>query len=214
MNREQLNHKLKKLNNFVDIFMLYFIPLAIGFVVYQQGEINRNILRLVQNTNEKVEMALPLNYPVKFDTPQNVLREPPIFHLDERVDVEARFLNQTDQPITLQADVHYILVTDNKQQVEPIETGLFITLKPGCTKIPFSNQRPDAVAILTEKLFKEGHKKVTWKITGHNQIVAPQQGGRQQFETDEFSYVPNDTPTPEYQVEHIDDSCDNLAGVR
>lgn len=194
--------------------LLPYIALFIGLLLLLRlNTLSSRIADTTKNTNDKVEMALPASYPIKFDTPQNVLREPPIFHLDETVDVEARFLNQTDQPITLQADVHYILVTDNKEQIEPIETGLFLTLKPGCTKIPFSNKRPDAVAILTKKLFAQGHKKVTWKITGHNQIIAPQQGGRQQFETDEFSYVPDDTPIPGNRIEHIDDTCDNLARV-
>lgn len=210
MNKEKVAYFLHHLNKSL-VYFLAIILMATLFYFGQQLYLNTKAIKnLTQSNSNKLDEVLPIPFPLKFDTPQNVLREPPLFHLDEPIDVEARFLNETDQPVTLSADIHWVLITEYKEMVEPIQVGLFITINPGCTKIPFSNQRPLAVSVLTKKLFAQGHQKVTWKLEGTNQVLSPQTGAKQKFEVDEFSYTPNDQPIPQNQIDHIPDTCEGL----
>lgn len=210
MKRERVAYFLHRFNNYLIYFLTVFSMLILSYFAQQLYQNTQAIKKIAQSNERKLDEVLPIPFPLKFDTPQNVLREPPVFHLNEPIDVEARFLNETDQVITLSADVHWVLLTEHKDMIEPIQVGLFITIKPGCTKIPFSNQRPLAVSSLTKKLFGQGHQRVTWKLEGTNQIIAPYPGGKQKFEVDEFSYIPDSQPIPPGQIDHIPDTCEGL----
>jgi hypothetical protein len=206
MNKEKLAYHLTRFTKAARwvFFSIMFVGQIIVLIL---------VLNLAKNTNDKVEQ-FPLYYPLKFDTPQNVLREPPIFHLDEKVDVQARFVNGTDKIVTVSAAVHWILVTKAPDvldtEVDLVQPPLLLIIDPGCSRQPFSNTRPNSVALITEKLFSKGYDKVIWRLAGENVVTSISNSGSQRFEVDSFSYVPDDIPIPDNKIEQIPESCDEL----
>lgn len=154
-----------------------------------------------------------LAYPLQFSSPQNVLREPPIFHLNESVNVEAVFINNEKQAVGFAAAVHWVLVSPvrtGEVQTDVILLGLEETVSPGCKEIEFVNVAPDRVQEITKELFNAGHNKVTWRLTGHNVITEPEGRGSMVFNVDEFSYVPDDVELPKFQIKRTGESCANI----
>lgn len=154
-------------------------------------------------------------YPLQFTSPQNVLREPPVFHLDEAVDVEAIFINTTKEDVTFAAAVHWVLVSpldpeNPRTKTEPIQLGLLATITPGCQRLGFSNRPPQEVIDITEELFTKGHNKVTWRLTGDNVVTSPKGRGSMTFNVDEFTYIPDNTKLPNSQISYSDISCEKV----
>lgn len=151
-----------------------------------------------------------LAYPLQFTQQQNVLREPPVFHLNESVDVEAVFINPSKANVSFAAAVHWVLVTPIESgsltdaNTDVILLGLEEVVKPGCTKIEFINLAPAKVVSITKELFAAGHNKVTWRLTGHNVITSPDGRGSMVFNVDEFSFVPDDVDLPPHTIVHDD----------
>lgn len=157
-----------------------------------------------------------LAYPLEFTPQQNVLREPPVFHLDESVDVEAIFKNDSQKDIGFITTVHWVLVSPLKTGVPETDTrvtvpGLEEVISPGCTKIEFANSPPNGVISITNAIFVAGYDKVTWRLTGHNVITDPEGRGSMVFNVDQFTYIPDETPLPPYQIIHNQEiTCDGV----
>lgn len=155
-----------------------------------------------------------LAYPLQFTSPQNVLREPPIFHLDEPIAVEAIFVNNEETDVGFAAAVHWVLVSPIRTdglQADVILLGLEAVISPGCKELEFVNLAPRRVKEITQNLFKAGHSKVTWRLTGHNVITEPEGRGSMVFSVDEFSYIPDTTPLPPFRVQpDTGISCDKV----
>lgn len=151
----------------------------------------------------------PQGYPLEFTAQQNVLRDPAVFHLDEPVNVEAVFINKTDQPVTATAAVHWVLVSPaTATPTDIIQLGLLLELRSGCTELGFANKPPSQVVDLTRKLFAEGQTRVTWMLSGNNVVIVPTDGGQREFKVDSFSYVPDDVPLPKHGPKSSGESCD------
>lgn len=156
-----------------------------------------------------------LAYPLQFTSPQNVLREPPIFHLDEPVTVEAVFVNSGQEDVGFAAAVHWVLVSPiraGEAQTDVILLGLEEVISPGCREIEFVNFAPRRVKEITQELFAAGHSKVTWRLTGHNVITESNGRGSMAFSVDEFSYIPEAILLPPSIVQHDTGiSCDKVS---
>lgn len=137
-------------------------------------------------------------YPIEFTANQNVLREPPTFHLADTVDVEAVFTNTTKQNVTFTAAIHWVL--DTKTSVVPttdvVQLGLLTELIPGCTKMTFINKPPQDVIDTTKKLFDAGEERVEWHLQGSNVVILPKNAGERDFMVDHFVYVADSDPLP------------------
>lgn len=154
-------------------------------------------------------------YPLKFDSPQNVLREPPIFHLNEPVTVEATFLNYDTEVVTFGGAVHWQLIAPNTQLLpagsEVIQFEFTSTIDSGCREFRFENFPPKAVIDTTRRLFREGHGEVTWKLTGDNIILKPKPGASVRFEVEQFKYIPDNKPIPEHQEIMDETTCESFS---
>lgn len=196
------------LNKFVVIIKniadLVILPALVffGIQMYQVTKYNQN----------KLDNLSTGNYPLKYDSPQNVLRDPPVFHLGEEVVVEATFNNISSQDTKSTAVVHWILVepTLDLNHIDVAQFGLFLDLKPGCTEQVFVNKPPTEVEIITKKLFEAGNQKVTWRLAGDNVILVPSHAGTKEFSVESFSYVPDSIPLPDNRQVKDMTGCENL----
>lgn len=192
MNKQKFAVFLDRFTHHFNQIMVFITAMALIFFSAQ-------LYKLTKQSSEKLDQLT--EYPLNFDTFQNVLREPPAFHLDEPVTVEARFNNLSPQKVKATAVVHWVLVDPqiNDTHIDIAQFGLFLDLKPGCTHQTFVNIPPAEVTALTRQLFTEGHQKVTWQLSGNNQIIVPEGGGSEGFSVEEFSYVPNSVSTDPHQ---------------
>lgn len=153
-------------------------------------------------------------YPLKFDSPQNVVREPSVFHLDEPVVVEATFLNGDEEVVTFGGAVHWQLIAPNTDLLpsgtEIIQFRFTSTIAPGCREFRFENSPPPSVVDTTRRLFRDGHATVTWKLTGDNIILEPKPGASVRFEVEQFDYVPDDRQLPKHENKMDDTTCEDL----
>lgn len=154
-------------------------------------------------------------YPLKFDTPQNVLREPSVFHLDEPVVVEATFLNEDSRVVTFGGAVHWQLISPNTELLpagtEVVQFQFTSSIAPGCREFRFENHPPKAVVDTTNRLFENGHTAVTWKLTGDNIILEPKPGSSVRFEVEQFDYIPNHLPLPDHRDKNDNSDCSNVS---
>ena len=127
---------------------------------------------------------------------QPIKQKPPVFHLDEAVQVEALFYNSNNQPLSFTALVFW---THNDKQI--LQFSFLRTIQPGCTEMNFENHAPDEVAQITHQLFAEGQKEVQWRIEGHNAVTSPYKGGFQPFQVQEAIYIPDSQPLPNRKTE-------------
>lgn len=193
MNKQGFSRYLNKFVSVVrNIADLIMIPTLIFFGI--------QLYQMTRSTQAKVDNLSTGNYPLKYDSPQNVLREPPIFHLGEPVTVEATFKNISSQDTKSTAVVHWILVepTLDQNHIDVAQFGLFLDLKPGCTEQVFVNKPPVEVEIVTKQLFESGSQKVTWRLAGDNVILIPAHAGTKEFSVESFSYVPDSVPVPDH----------------
>lgn len=168
-------------------------------------KVGKNVLDISKENQEKLSEVVG-DYPIDFDMQQNVLREPPVFHLDEPVDVEATFRNTINEDVTFAAAISWILVEPD-QPIEVVQFGLVTTLQPGCKEYVFNNNPPEEVKQVTRELFASGHKRVTWRLSGDNVIVSPEKRGQKQFNVDQFTYIPDDQPLPLFKQTRDRSSC-------
>jgi hypothetical protein len=156
------------------------LTLAIGSVVYL-GALYLNSLRP--------------NY-LNFTYLQPIKQVPPVFHLKDPIQVEALFYNTSSEPIDFTALVFW---THGDKQI--LQFAFQRTLKSGCSELNFDNFPPEEVKTITQDLFKQGQKEVTWRIEGHNAVTNPYSGGLQPFRVEEATYIPDTQPLPERKVE-------------
>lgn len=156
------------------------LTLAIGATVY--------ISVLYLNT-------LRPNY-LNFTYLQPIRQIPPVFHLEEAIQVESLFYNSNTEPIDFTALVFW---THEDKQI--LQFSFQRTIPPGCSELSFDNFPPEEVKLLTQELFNKGEKEVTWRIEGHNAVTKPYSGGLQPFRVEEATYIPDDQPLPERSLE-------------
>lgn len=167
------------------------------------------IQRLGEMNTRKLDELVSTYAPLVFDQTQNVVREPPVFHLNEPVAVEADFKNTDSVPVSFTGAVHWRLVSPDRK-VEILQFEFNGTVPPGCKEFKFQNLPPAEVITLTQRLFKDGYDSVTWEIYGDNVIVSPQAGNTLAFHVEQFRYIPDDRPLPETRDIHTNTQCENL----
>ena len=142
--------------------------------------------------------------PIDFTKSQPTVRQPPVFHLDDVVTVEALFTNNEDENVTLNAKVYWEIKKPSDGAISPDSKRVFQfefnrVLNPGCTEMSFDNSPPDEVRSLTARLFSEGLKTVTWEINGTNRVVEPKVSDEEFFHTQEFTYYHNSDKLPKFK---------------
>lgn len=152
--------------------------------------------------------------PIDFTKSQPAVRQPPVFHINDIVTIEALFINRESENITFNAKVYWQLKRPMKDSISPDSSRIFQfefnrVLNPGCTYLSFDNVAPSEVRNLTARLFSDGHKTVTWEINGTNKVIEPKVGDQQTFHTQEFTYYHNSAELPEFKNESKL-SCDDV----
>lgn len=135
---------------------------------------------------------------LSFTYSQPITQQPAIFHVNDIVPVEALFYNSSDQNITFTAFVFWSMVEDGHQI---LQLNFERTLAPGCTELHFENSAPQDVQKITKQHFDAGATEVKWRIEGHNSVTDPYAGGLQPFQVEEATFIPDDSPLPEAQIE-------------
>jgi len=131
-----------------------------------------------------------------FTYAQPISKQPPVFHLDQTIPVEAVFYNTGAEDLTFTALVFWKLV-DSDHQV--LHLSFQRTIPPGCTEIHFNNMPPQEVVDITKEKFEQGWERVQWQIEGHNAVTDPYSGGLQPFTVELATYIPDDVALPVVQ---------------
>lgn len=148
--------------------------------------------------------------PLRFDSPQNVLREPAVFHTNEPVVVEATFRNSHSAPITFRGVVNWRLVAIDgviAHDFSVLQFAFSQSLEPGCTELVFENLPPVTVQAEIDRRFADGAERLRWVIYGDNVITEPEVGAQYLFETEPFVYVPDSAALPEFSETDDDTHC-------
>lgn len=164
---------------------------------------------IVDQTAHKVDQIVDEYSPLRFDQTQNVVREPPVFHLGDPVAVEADFKNTDSVPVQFSGAVHWRLISPD-HNIEVFQFEFNGDVEPGCKLFRFDNLPPPGVVETTNRLFSEGYDSVTWELFGDNVVTRPRPGAAVAFHVEQFRYIPNDRPLPQFQDVHDNTDCKNL----
>lgn len=196
MKKRAIQLWLHKHNKELSSWALVVVATIIMVGVFQQTEVFKRLTHIDQQLDT-------LSYsPLVFDRSQKVTRVPPTFHLDEPIQVEALFNNSDVQTVTFKGAVHWRLISPSNNLSEIFQFEFQGEVPPGCKEFHFDNKPPEEVKKITKEFFAKGADMVVWQILGDNTIVSPQEGAAVTFITEQFTYIPDERPLPNYKIVH------------